>query len=155
MVLAWAESSSSINNYRLKYYEKTRNSLSPESTTNVNERFISDESIRLSDLKANTEYEIELSAKQNTNGKYTESSNIGFTTLPDPVFGFGMEKSDLFSVKLSWYAPSHRIDYFELTVTEDATSRQSTTCSRPTAREAHISDTSTAVRGECKTAPGE
>ena len=85
---------------------------------------VKEESIRLSDLKANTEYEIEISAKQTTNGKYTESSNIGFTTLPDPVFGFGMKKSDLFSVKLSWYAPSHRIDYFELTVTEDKTQKQ-------------------------------
>ena len=41
VVITWAESSSSINNYRLKYYEKTSNSLSPESIINVNERFIS------------------------------------------------------------------------------------------------------------------
>ena len=43
----------------MKYYEKTINSLSPGSSTNVNERYVQDESMRLSNLKPNTEYEVE------------------------------------------------------------------------------------------------
>ena len=59
-----------------------------------------------------------VSAKQSSNGKYTEPATIAIHTVPSPVTGFDVDKWSLDSVKASWSAPKESIDYFELAVKE-------------------------------------
>ena len=59
-----------------------------------------------------------VSAKQSSNGKYTEPATIAIHTVPSPVTGFDVDKWSLDSVKASWSVPKESIDYFELAVKE-------------------------------------
>ena len=59
-----------------------------------------------------------MSAKQSSNGKYTEPATIAIYTLPSPVTGFEIDKWSFDSVKASWNAHRESIDYFELKVIE-------------------------------------
>ena len=61
-----------------------------------------------------------MSARQSSNGKYTEPATIVIHTLPSPVTGFDVDKWTLDSVKASWNAPKEAIDYFELELVEGA-----------------------------------
>jgi len=81
VVLSWEESSSSVTKYRVRFIEKANKSLepgfapglglapglAPEMDRNTGdtiiEHFIEDISIRLSKLKPNTEFEVEVAAK--------------------------------------------------------------------------------------------
>ena len=60
-IITWEESSASVNQYRVQYAERTISALSPEAYQHSwNTLYISGElTARLSDLKPNTEYEVE------------------------------------------------------------------------------------------------
>ena len=60
-IITWEESSASVSQYRVQYAEKTISALSPEAyQKSWSTMYVSGElTTRLSDLKPNTEYEVE------------------------------------------------------------------------------------------------
>lgn len=119
-LISWEEASASVQDYRIKYCKKIVDFLSPNfDRQGVSELFVTGLSATVSGLEADSSYEFEISAKQNFDKSFTEAIATLIHTLPDPVTGLHLQKSNFHWIKVAWNKPKTSVDKFELLIFDD------------------------------------
>ena len=93
--LTWEEASSTVQNYRVRYFKDSLLGFAPVVPGFAEENFdeetqevhVSGLTATISGLESDTSYSIEVSAKQNYGEHFTEPASTSIHTQPDPIIG--------------------------------------------------------------------